>query len=291
MFRINWEITSKCNYSCRYCYNQGTKKEIQLDELKINRVLDNILDLDYDKYSFTLTGGEPTLSPYLKFIIDSVFDKFGGKLSYLNFITNGSQDEDYFHQFTEYPFDKFFIRFSIHPKYWNQQKRDTLCFLIKNKVKLMISVLFDISFRENVIEIIEWINQFQLDYFFQPSLRKIFGCDSVKYTEPDLNYLFLINKLWRAQEEITNTSRNVFTGKFCSFGKNLLVINSDLSFASGYCPECETIKIPFIYLTPEKIKDRITHFKRCRMSCCEIPTNLLIPKFNTKEEAIQFLDE
>ena len=113
----------------------------------------------------------------------------------------------------------------------------------------------------------------------QPSLRKIFGCDSINYSEEDLKFLSEVNSSWGNREEVTNTSTNKFYGKTCHFGENLLIINSDLSFSPGYCPQAEVVNLPFCFINARKIKEKIKKTEICRQSCCQIPTDLYIPKF------------
>ena len=62
MRKLLWDVTNKCNSSCKHCYNGGLslKKEPELDSGEIQRIFDNINSLNIKRISFL--GGEPTLS-------------------------------------------------------------------------------------------------------------------------------------------------------------------------------------------------------------------------------------
>jgi radical SAM protein with 4Fe4S-binding SPASM domain len=67
-------LTYKCNLNCEYCYNRdklNTCKELSLEGMK--KVIDTLKENGVDKVVFT--GGEPTLYPYFKEIVNYVYDK------------------------------------------------------------------------------------------------------------------------------------------------------------------------------------------------------------------------
>lgn len=274
--QINWEISNKCNYNCSYCYNKDKKDDFPLSEEIIDIILDNIFSLD-NTFSITLTGGEPTQSSHLKKIINKIFlyKEKKIRLQEVNFITNGSQDFEYFKDFRDLPKNIFFIRLSIHPKYYTPRLKNLILELVENRIPLKISILYDIKYLDRVVEIVNWIDKFQRNDFFEPSLRAIFGADcGVSYSESDKEYLDTINKKWNY---LTPFKNNKFYGQICSFGK-ILVINSDLTFSSAYCPQARYCAIPLVYTTPKKIKENIIYSDRCRMSCCQVPTDLILDK-------------
>ena len=276
VFQVNWSLTHRCNYSCLYCFNQnGIEKSFNLSDVIIERIFKNIKDYaaDFEKFRITLTGGEPTLLSELPLIIQYIRESFN--LEYVNFITNCSKIPEYFSQFLRYAQkDDFFIRCSLHPDYWNNNTKNVINSLLKNKINHMVSILFDPS---KIAVVQDMINFVQPESC--PSLRRIFGCDSIQYSEDDLRFLKEINSCWGNSEEITNTiETNKFRGKTCHFGDNLLIINSDLSFSPGYCPQAEIVKLPFAFINARKIREKIKKTAICRQSCCQIPTDLCIPK-------------
>lgn len=54
---VCWDITSKCNESCQFCYRNSLNKELSYEENK--EILKKLIDFGVDKISFV--GGEPLL--------------------------------------------------------------------------------------------------------------------------------------------------------------------------------------------------------------------------------------
>lgn len=84
-FRINWLIEERCNLDCIYCFAD--------DKMENNETRENILEtanhiLDLGFMNVGLSGGEPTINPYLKDVIDT----FKGKCS-INIDTNGTLEQ------------------------------------------------------------------------------------------------------------------------------------------------------------------------------------------------------
>ena len=80
--RLNWLVEEKCNLGCIYCFAN--------DKMKNNESKESIIDtvnqiLKYEVLNVGISGGEPTLNPYLGLILD----KLKGKCS-INIDTNGT---------------------------------------------------------------------------------------------------------------------------------------------------------------------------------------------------------
>lgn len=85
---INFHITDKCNYHCRYCFASFSCPDLPLNEAK--RVIDSIA-VYFAEYNITdgrinIAGGEPSIYPHLDAIIDYIYQK-GIRIS---IISNGS---------------------------------------------------------------------------------------------------------------------------------------------------------------------------------------------------------
>lgn len=66
-FRLNWLVENKCNLDCIYCY-ASDKIDIKNNNENIYRTVEAINNLHV--LNIGLTGGEPTLNPYLERIIE-----------------------------------------------------------------------------------------------------------------------------------------------------------------------------------------------------------------------------
>jgi len=278
--RVNWAISNKCNYSCPYCYNQGSseKTDFKLNNDLIDIVLNKINLLD-DSFSFTLTGGEPTICDFLPYIARRIheFDN----LEYFSIITNGSREISYFKQFLAYR-DKLFFRFSIHPKYWNEKKQELLKYLTNN-FKVLVSILHDHS--SLVVNAAEFIDEIKTSNL-EPSIRKVF---QYEYSEEEKKFIDDTNKKWNVPENIADKQR--FTGKFCTFGKDLLVLHSNLSFSAAFCNKAPKKSMP-IFLLTEEIFKKFKKIKQCDFSCCQFPTDaIILKKFDDLKSAEEYLNK
>ncbi len=71
-FRLNWLIENKCNLDCIYCY-ASDKFDIEKSNENIYKTIEAINNLHV--LNIGLTGGEPTLNPYLEKIIEKLSSK------------------------------------------------------------------------------------------------------------------------------------------------------------------------------------------------------------------------
>jgi len=89
LFMISWEVTSKCNLRCIYCYrNYNEFHEKENDPTLIKKILKEISSIPSIKI-ISITGGEPTLSPFLKDIVKTLYN-FN---KYIGITTNGNIKE------------------------------------------------------------------------------------------------------------------------------------------------------------------------------------------------------
>lgn len=68
---INWMITGACNHHCAYCYAQDVMNaEADPSDKTILSIIETLKG--YQPVAVVLTGGEPSLSPYLTLAIDAL---------------------------------------------------------------------------------------------------------------------------------------------------------------------------------------------------------------------------
>jgi len=116
-FNVNWLLGRYCNYNCSYCWPYAhTKKK---DHRPLNVIIDvietiflNAHDKGFDKFTFSFSGGEPTLHPDFLDIIKytSLED------SNVNITTNCSQSINWFNKLLKIT-PKISITASFHPEF------------------------------------------------------------------------------------------------------------------------------------------------------------------------------
>lgn len=92
-----WELTPQCNYNCSYCTLRNVEDNMPYSDLetsiKICNFFNNLSLHSEHKIHITLFGGEPTLVPYLKDIVQYLYTLMinNKKISY-SIYTNMSAD-------------------------------------------------------------------------------------------------------------------------------------------------------------------------------------------------------
>ena len=108
---LTWVINNICNNHCVYCppsLNAGKNHHYDWDKAKefLSRLFDT-----YPKIHCSVSGGEPTMSPFFKELVD-IF--YSSKNNTLGITTNGARSVRYWEELAP----KFsYICFSYHPSY------------------------------------------------------------------------------------------------------------------------------------------------------------------------------
>lgn len=93
---IVWQPTMFCNYHCSYC-SVGDNRPKGRDWLDIDHnkaVFNNLLALNRPWYHLSVSGGEPTVYPWLCDMLEFIIAKFGPRLGRIHMTSNGSNDPE-----------------------------------------------------------------------------------------------------------------------------------------------------------------------------------------------------
>ncbi len=103
---INWLLTGNCGYDCPYCYAQdlmnGKCREPRA--IDVERIAEKILA--FDPLAVVLTGGDPLLSPHLRYAIDLLHRKAGVIVDTSGFRITDEHIESFFR-------NRVFLRISL----------------------------------------------------------------------------------------------------------------------------------------------------------------------------------
>lgn len=103
---ICWDLLSVCNLKCPYCYaRKQYKNYIIQNKNQINIIISKLKKIEYN-FHCGLLGGEPTLHPYLYYVIDELYKIKNCKK--IKLITNGTKKISHIN-------DKLEVNFSLHP--------------------------------------------------------------------------------------------------------------------------------------------------------------------------------
>jgi len=142
---VYWTLTDLCNFKCSYCPDDlhvGTYARSQRPgfptDIQIDTFIDNVLTkhLNGRFLNMTISGGEPTLHPKFKTIIE----RMSGSGS-IEVVTNGSRSADWWRDMKSLP-DK--VTISLHPEFSKLEKINELgLFLLENDVDLVFNLMCD----------------------------------------------------------------------------------------------------------------------------------------------------
>ena len=127
-FSVNWLFGRYCNYECSYCwpYAHTKTKDFRSFDLMYETLIQIFIQTfknGYDKFAFSISGGEPTKHPDFIRILDCIFQRD----STVHFTTNCSNSIKWFKQLKEYS-DKISITASFHPEFTTRK-------IFENKIK------------------------------------------------------------------------------------------------------------------------------------------------------------
>lgn len=268
---VTWILNDICNYSCRYCPESlHNGKNYKNDWDSVSEFLQHINDMlgvNGRKIIFSISGGEPTLSPFFSVLIKKIYDL--GHYTRLTtnlartprfieenfkYILNASCSFHSAFEFTNNTVDTFIekvkvsdkvtyttVRVMMDPLYWDQ----CVSFIerLKSETTAQIEIVrIEDQYGNSNIKLCEIIyNQEQLDFFdkFQivhrrPNLdRNIlfkevpFSC-TMKYEDgTDVEH--------RSFQKLINNGQTLFYGYNCSIGKESIFIHQSGDIRKGNC--------------------------------------------------------
>lgn len=285
---IIWDLTKYCNFDCSYCYPK-TKNITLISNLNLLRVVDFILNLEFNNYNIIITGGEATLHPKLmetiKYLIEqsSIKNKNVSISLFSNMCKSVEFYEYYFNLTINHPgvevllFPSFHSEFiSIHNfldklKYLQAKnyKLIPFSFMIHNDecINLLNSVkddLLKISF------IISPIYEMKMDYKKVDKSLKSTWLPKIKYS--------IYYKNGEYSYDLGGLNNNEFRGFMCSSFKQQLVIQPN-----GLIKPCELFdykKILHVYNEESLSYIKENEYVICPVKNCTCGKK--IPKFNYK---------
>lgn len=157
-------LTTKCNYSCFYCKSSGeslaeTSGTIEYETLK--RIIKVAYQVGIN--SFRITGGEPTMVPYLQELIQYIFSLGNDTRIRLN--TNGYKLSEFTELFEQYKkrVDIIISVDSLHeyisgihfPKYLSFEIEDIVKGFVKRKISTRFNIVVTKYNIEHLPELIE----------------------------------------------------------------------------------------------------------------------------------------
>jgi organic radical activating enzyme len=260
-FTINFTISNKCNYNCKYCpasSKDGSTPFISADEYVeffTNVFLDNPQIKNYKEKIVTITGGEPSLYPE----VEKVLKFFKLHNFHMLMISNGSAKADFWIQNADH-IDTLCI--SYHPRYAVLEKIDAVVthMLEKNK-KVVVQILMDTNFWDKALAASNFFRKYDSITINHKAVQKKLGVSNpsevgelIDYTEDQIKFIknepsirdesernhAMVHyengesESYNGQKIIIN-KLNHFKGFLCASGQSSLVIKQDGRVTGSAC--------------------------------------------------------
>lgn len=271
---ITWILNDICTYNCRYCppeLHNGKNTKYSWDYLE--GFVNHILDFYNDKpIIFSLSGGEPTLSPFFPELVKKIYERN----SYVGITTNLARTKRYieenfkyliyaccsFHPAMEFPNNTAYefiekiksvkkvtfpsVRVMMDPLYWNEiiEWIDLLKKEADPKIELVKideqygdqpKKLADIPYTN---EQLEYINNFQ-PYSGTWNKKGVIKTTNPLYRrhkgEPIVFFEDLSTEIMRSNTIYINSGQTNFFNYMCNIGKESLFIHQSGKIKRGNC--------------------------------------------------------
>ena len=300
---VDWCVGTKCNYNCSYCC-QSTKdknQEFILTPEKIDKTLDILYSLKRG-IEISLAGGETTLFPHLKYILERTTDH--RMTERVTVLTNGHKPLSYFDGLLSgLNSNHLLIYWSVHPEYiGNIQKFQNKIMELSEMVNLQVAIMAKLDsprLKKIILAVDQLSTKYNRIYSKLVFVRKGQFLDDISYySDEEINFILNKNKEWKEyplpprkpqflrQENPPSYDHNYllvngytnFRGMYCLQGSNCLWIRDDGRCSGAICPQAKISRYS-IYdgINPFLLKN-FTEPIRCEQKICSCKDNLLIKK-------------
>lgn len=175
--RVDWKLTTFCNFRCSYCFNAGREyKKVFCTLEQAETAIKHLASANRPSYQVGLLGGEPTTHPQLAEIISFLYQYLGDKLESVSIISNGSFGEKQMETIIREG-EKHFIKltFSVHLEFIGIERVVELVKRLSNHVRLHVHLMFHPERFDKAQTMAETLCELRKDYpyFFKIVMLRI----------------------------------------------------------------------------------------------------------------------
>ena len=166
--KVDWALTSYCNFRCSYCFNAGREYKKSFCTLEqAETSIRHIASANRPSYQVVLVGGEPTTHPHLAEIITLLRQHLGNRLELLTITTNGSFNECQMETILKLGEQvNLKLAISVHLEYMNVERVVELVKRFSNRTYMEMRVMFQPDLFEKTVEMTDTLCSLRKDYPF-----------------------------------------------------------------------------------------------------------------------------
>lgn len=270
--RFHWDIIMVCNQKCSYCYARQFDEWGNLNNLKmINSVLNKLKQIK-KPIEVVLLGGEPTLSPYYKYICEEIY-----KLPNLNLfgcISNNKSDKfDDLLIFHSKFKNKFNWNITYHPADVDDinKFKSRLKIIRENNFILNVNImLVSEKYKNEIIDMIDFCIENKINYYYNVLFNHHGKLEYLNYSQSYKNLLEFLNSKYKnycKELKYTDINGNVFyTDDIGAYLNNLSIFKNWKCKNNNYDIGVNSDKIKKFCYWEEISVDEINN-SECWMKC------------------------
>lgn len=276
LYNVDWSITQACNFKCEYCHVSDV---VANEKVNVGYVL-KLLENTGKQWTFTISGGEPTIHPRFISLCTEITKKHKLRLN-----TNLSKI-DVVRRFTEVisPASVDFIDVSFH--YQQRIKRDSTFTNFKEGLRLLRERGYNfkvnyVLFPSNISNLETHLNELNLDSS-EIIIKRFKGVYNLEHYP--LAYDKKEKELFKDHFKISRNRMDYnYKGVLCNAGKNLIKIR-----ANGDVFRCPGDKTRLSYLgnINDENVELLTEATVCNVTKCPCwgPANVVL---NSNQSILQ----
>ena len=235
-------ITNKCNFNCDYCCNKTVREKMKYEPTKkdIDTLLNNLTQ-NYKINTFSIYGGEPSISENTFYLIDKLNDI---KCKEIKILTNGYNNSFFKKLKDNYDISNIYIYYTLHLKQYSNEYLNNLFYIKENFYKTKFSILLDKRYRKILYNFFPiWKEHFSYDdtYFQVIRLKSKVWTDTFNLQTNEYSDIYFLQefcKTYKINIKDLFSFKNVpdeYKNKLCC--NNFIRIGSDGLFTDyqGSC--------------------------------------------------------
>ena len=164
--KVDWNVTSHCNFRCSYCFHAGHEYKKDFCTLEqAETAVKHLASANRPSYQVSLLGGEPTTHPHLAEIMSFLHEYLGDRLESLAIISNGSFGEKQMESIIkEGDRHQIKIIFSVHLEYMRIERVVELVKRLSNHVQLHVNLMLHPELFAKAQTMVETLCELRKDY-------------------------------------------------------------------------------------------------------------------------------
>jgi hypothetical protein len=292
VFQLTWSINNICTNHCRYCPTMlHSGQNHHYDWSHAERFALALMDR-YPNIQLAIAGGEPTVSPWLKDLIN-LFVSRGHKVG---ITSNGVRAAHYWADcrpdyiclsyHAEYADDSWLTRaIATHQLIPHTTARIMMDPLRWDQCERAYRMLCATPMGVEAVRILDWGGNSQQVHYTEEQLAWLDQCQNKRprpFTTTKLEYSATVHYLDGKKKEyasgpwanqLISQNRHYFTGWQCDIGLNSLFVQYDGSYRRGNCSQGG-----YIGWLQDPVLKFPTESVICELNHCHCTTDILTPK-------------